>query len=71
MIIMENGIVVFVITLIGSFILFYGVGALIGNDNIEFIYLLLFIIQFSFVTTILLQILQRVKRLEEKNSNYP
>jgi hypothetical protein len=63
--IMENGILVFILTVIGSIVLLFGLGSLIGGDNAEFIYILLFIIQFSFTTTILFQILHRVKKLEK------
>lgn len=63
---LENGILVFILTAIGSIVLLFGLGSLIGGDNTEFVYLLLFIIQFSFTTTILFQILHRVKRLEKE-----
>ncbi|MBT2695138.1 hypothetical protein [Bacillus sp. ISL-55] len=63
---MDNWLFVFIITCIGSFVLVYGIGSIIGGENIEFIYLLLFIVQFSFTTTILFQILHRVKQLEKK-----
>jgi hypothetical protein len=63
---MDNWLFVFIITFIGSFVLVYGIGFFIGGDNIEFIYLLLFIVQFSFTTTILFQILHKVKQLEKK-----
>lgn len=63
---MENGILAFILTAIGSIVLLFGLGSLIGGDNTEFVYLLLFIIQFSFTTTILFQILHRVKRLEKE-----
>jgi hypothetical protein len=62
---MENGILVFILTTIGSIVLLFGLGSLIGGDDIEFMYVLLFIIQFSFTTTILFQILHRVKKLEK------
>ncbi|ESU34128.1 hypothetical protein G3A_02710 [Bacillus sp. 17376] len=45
----------------------YGIGSILGGENIEFIYLLLFIVQFSFTTTILFQILHRVKQVEKKD----
>jgi hypothetical protein len=64
----DNKVLVFILTVIGSFVLVYGLGALIGGDNLEFVYLLLFIIQFSFTTTLLFQILHRVKMLEKKES---
>lgn len=67
---MENGVLVFILTAIGSIVLLIGVGSLIGGDNTEFIFLLLFIIQFSFTTTILFQILHRVKKLEKEKTNY-
>ena len=63
---MDNWLFVFIITFIGSFVLLYGLGSMIGGDSIEFTYVLLFIIQFSFITTILFQILHRVRKLEEK-----
>lgn len=63
---MENGILVFILTVIGSIILLFGLGSLIGGDNTEFIYLILFIIQFSITTSILFQILHRVKKLEKR-----
>lgn len=63
---MDNWLFVFIITFIGSFALVFGIGSIIGGDNIEFIYLLLFIVQFSFTTTILFQILHRLKQLEKK-----
>jgi hypothetical protein len=63
---MDNWLFTFVITFIGSFVLVYGLGAVIGGDNLDFIYLLLFILQFSFTTTILFQILHKVKQLEKK-----
>ena len=63
---MDNGVLVFILTTIGSMVLVFGLGTLIGGENIEFIYLILFIIQFSFTTTILFQILHRVKKLEKK-----
>jgi hypothetical protein len=63
---MDNWLFVFMVTFIGSFILVYGIGSIIGGDSIEFIYLLLFIVQFSFTTTILFQILHRVKQIEKK-----
>lgn len=66
---MDNWLFVFIITFIGSFILVYGVGPIIGGHNIEFIYLLLFIVQFSFTTTILFQILHRVKQIEKKENH--
>jgi hypothetical protein len=66
--IMENGILVFILTAIGSIVLLFGIGSLIGGDDIEFIYVLLFIIQFSFTTTILFQILHRVKKLEKNET---
>ncbi|MBY0149353.1 hypothetical protein [Neobacillus niacini] len=65
---MDNGILVFILTTIGSLVLLFGLGTLIGGENIEFIYLILFIIQFSFTTTILFQILHRVKGLEKKGN---
>ena len=69
---MENRVLVFILTVIGSIVLLFGLGSLVGGDDIEFIYVLLFIIQFAFSTTILFQILHRVKKLEmrktEKNS---
>ncbi|WHZ05721.1 hypothetical protein QNH48_14295 [Neobacillus sp. YX16] len=65
---MENGILVFILTVIGSIILLFGLGSLIGGDNTEFIYLILFIIQFSITTSILFQILHRVKKLEKKET---
>jgi hypothetical protein len=65
---MDNRLLVFILIIIGSFVLLYGLGSLIGGDNIEFIYVLLFIIQFSFTTTILFQILDRVKKLEKKET---
>lgn len=58
---MDNWLFVFIMTFIGSFVLVYGLGSIIGGDNIEFLYLLLFVIQFSFTTTILFQILHKVK----------
>ncbi|MGV2942551.1 hypothetical protein AB5I83_23615 [Mesobacillus sp. LC4] len=64
---MDNWLFVFIITFIGGFVLVYGIGSIIGGENIEFIYLLLFIVQFSFTTTILFQILHRVKQLEKKD----
>ncbi|MBM6618074.1 hypothetical protein [Bacillus suaedaesalsae] len=66
---MDNWLFVFIITFIGSFVLVYGLGSIIGGDNIEFIYLLLFIIQFSFITTILFHILHKVKMLEKKENH--
>lgn len=63
---MDNWLFVFIVTFIGSFVAVYGIGSIIGGDNIEFIYLLLFIVQFSFTTTILFQVLHRVKQIEEK-----
>ncbi|WLR54716.1 hypothetical protein LC048_20270 [Mesobacillus subterraneus] len=63
---MDNWLFVFIITFIGNIVLVYGIGSIIGGDNIEFIYLLLFIFQFSFTTTILFQILHRVKQMEKK-----
>ena len=63
---MDNWLFVFIITFIGSFVLVYGIGTIIGGENIEFIYLLLFIVQFSFTTTILFQILHRLKQVEKK-----
>jgi hypothetical protein len=65
---LDNGILVFILTTIGSMVLLFGLGTLIGGENIEFIYLILFIIQFSFTTTILFQILHRVKELEKKGN---
>jgi hypothetical protein len=65
---LDNGILVFILTTIGSMVLLFGLGPLIGGENIEFIYLILFIIQFSFTTTILFQILHRVKELEKKGN---
>ncbi|MFB3165525.1 hypothetical protein ABLO26_29680 [Neobacillus sp. 179-J 1A1 HS] len=65
---MENGILVFILTAIGSIVLLFGLGSLIGGDNTEYIYLILFIIQFSFTTTILFQILHRVKKLEKERT---
>jgi hypothetical protein len=65
---MENGILVFILTAIGSIVLLFGLGSLIGGDNTEFIYLILFIIQFSFTTAILFQILHRVKKLEKEGT---
>jgi len=64
--IMDNWLFIFIITFISSFVLVYGLGAVIGADNLEFTYLLLFILQFSFTTSILFQILHKVKKLEEK-----
>jgi hypothetical protein len=66
--ILENGILVFILTAIASIVLLFGLGSLIGGDDIEFIYVLLFIIQFSFTTTLLFQILHRVKKLEKKET---
>lgn len=63
---MDNWLFVFIITFIGSFVLVYGLGAVIGAENIEFTYLLLFILQFSFTTTILFQILHKLKMIEKK-----
>lgn len=63
---MDNWLFIFIITFISSFVLVYGLGAVIGADNLEFTYLLLFILQFSFTTSILFQILHKVKKLEEK-----
>jgi hypothetical protein len=65
---LDNGILVFILTTIGSMVLLFSLGTLIGGENIEFIYLILFIIQFSFTTTILFQILHRVKELEKKGN---
>jgi hypothetical protein len=65
---LENGILVFILTAIASIVLLFGLGSLIGGDDIEFIYVLLFIIQFSFTTTLLFQILHRVKKLEKKET---
>jgi UPF0716 family protein affecting phage T7 exclusion len=65
---LENGVLVFILTTIASIVLLFGLGSLIGGDNTEFIYILLFIIQFSFTTTILFQILHRVKKLEKKGT---
>jgi hypothetical protein len=67
---LENKVLVFILTVIGSLVLVYGLGALIGGDNLDFVYLLLFIIQFSFTTTILFQILHRMKMIEKKESKY-
>ncbi|KIY23762.1 hypothetical protein UB32_01230 [Mesobacillus subterraneus] len=64
---MDNWLFVFIITFIGSFVLVYGIGSIIGGENIEFIYLFLFIVQFSFTTTILFQILHRLKQVEKKD----
>lgn len=64
---MDNWLFVFIITSIGSFVLVYGLGAVIGGENIEFTYLLLFILQFSFITTILFQILYKLKMIEKRN----
>jgi len=66
---MDNPILVYILTFIGSVILLFGLGLVIGGDDIEFSYVLMFIAQFSFITTILLQILHRVKILEEKDRN--
>ncbi|MBT2663388.1 hypothetical protein [Bacillus sp. ISL-45] len=66
---MDNWLFVFIITFIGSFIFVYGLGPVIGGENIEFIYLLLFIVQFSFTTTILFQILHKVKQIEKKGND--
>lgn len=66
---MDNWLFVFIMTFIGSFVLVYGLGSIIGGDNIEFLYLLLFIIQFSFNTTILFQILHKVKQMEKKENH--
>jgi hypothetical protein len=63
--VMENGVLVFILTAIGSIGLLFGLGLLIGGDNTEFVYILFYIIQFSFITTILFQILHRVKKLEK------
>jgi hypothetical protein len=63
--VVENGVLVFILSVIGSIGLLFGLGLLIGRDNTEFIYILLFIIQFSFTTAILFQILHRVKKLEK------
>jgi hypothetical protein len=65
---LDNGVLVFILTTIGSMVLLFGLGTLIGGENIEFIYLILFIIHFSFTTTILFQILHRVKKLEKKGN---
>ncbi|MBT2641537.1 hypothetical protein J7I80_04820 [Bacillus sp. ISL-41] len=65
---MDNWLFVFIMTFIGSFVLVYGLGSIIGGDNIEFLYLILFIIQFSFTTTILFQILHKVKQLDKKEN---
>lgn len=69
---MDNWVFVFIITFIGSFVLVYGIGfslsGIFGRDDIDFIYLLLFIVQFSFTTTILFQILHKVKQLEKKGN---
>jgi len=66
---MDNWLFVFIMTFIGSFVLVYGLGSIIGGDNIEFLYLLLFVIQFSFTTTILFQILHKVKQIEKKGNH--
>lgn len=66
---MDNWLFVFIMTFIGSFVLVYGLGSIIGGDNIEFLYLLLFVIQFSFTTTILFQILHKVKQIENKENH--
>jgi hypothetical protein len=63
---MDNWLFIFIITFISSFVLVYGLGKVIGADNLEFTYLLLFILQFSFTTSILFQILHKVKKLDEK-----
>jgi Kef-type K+ transport system membrane component KefB len=63
---MENGVLVFILTVIGSFVLMYGFGSLFGGDDIEFTYVFMFILQFAFTTAILFQILHKVKKLENR-----
>jgi hypothetical protein len=63
---MDNQVVVFILTLIGSILVFFTFGALVGGENIEFTYVTLFIVQFSFTTAMLFKIYDKVKKLEEK-----
>lgn len=62
---MDNPVIVFILTLIGSFVVLFGIGTL--SDDIEFTYVCFLILVFSFTTTILFQLLYRVNNLEKKN----
>jgi hypothetical protein len=63
----NNMVLVFVLTMFCSIFLLLGLGVLVGGDDIEFTYVTLFLVQFSFTTAMLFKIYDKVKRLEEKH----
>lgn len=63
---MDNQVVVFILTMIGSVLVFFTLGALVGGEDREFAYAFFFMVQFSFTTAMLFKIYYKVKKLEEK-----
>ncbi|MFD1356707.1 hypothetical protein ACFQ4X_02255 [Fictibacillus halophilus] len=63
---MDNQVVVFILTMIGSILVFFSLGALVGGEDREFAYAFFFMVQFSFTAAMLFKVYDKVKKLEEK-----
>ncbi|PAE39013.1 hypothetical protein [Bacillus sp. 7884-1] len=66
---MDNGPFVFILALIGNFILIFGLGFLVGGESPEFTILSIISVQFSFVVVMLFKILNKLKKLEGKSKD--
>jgi hypothetical protein len=63
---MDNQVVVFILTMIGSILVFFLLGALVGGEDREFAHAFFFMVQFSFTTALLFKMYDKIKKLEEK-----
>ncbi|MEH7444724.1 hypothetical protein V7201_20620 [Bacillus sp. JJ1122] len=61
---MKNGILVFILSLIFSYILIYGLGSFVGGQGPEFTILTIISVQFSLLVALLFKILDRLKKIE-------
>ncbi|MFE1245339.1 hypothetical protein ACFW35_14515 [Fictibacillus sp. NPDC058756] len=63
---MDNQVVVFILTMIGSILVFFSLCAFVDGEDREFAYVFFFMVQFSFTTAMLFKMYDKIKKLEEK-----
>jgi hypothetical protein len=61
---MDNQVVVFILTMIGSILVFFSLGTFVDGEDREFAYVIFFMVQFSF--TMLFKMYDKIRKLEAK-----